>query len=218
MTNVHDRRIPRWGVTKTPIHNWRNIFFFEGLLTMALAVVCYFYMSNSPGTCTFLSEREKYIATERIRREHLEDAKEKTQRIHIKRGILNINNLVCAMGFFFNNISVQSFSLFMPTILRDLGWTATKAQLLTVPPYVLAAIWSIFISWVSDKYKKRGVFACGHACVAMMGYAILTQADRAAIKYMAVFFGAVGCYPLGPIFLSWGINSKPTLHPHPIFP
>lgn len=122
------------------------------------------------------------------------------------------------MGFFFNNISVQSFSLFMPTILRDLGWTATKAQLLTVPPYVLAAIWSIFISWVSDKYKKRGVFACGHAFVAMMGYAILTQADRAAIKYMAVFFGAVGCYPLGPIFLSWGINSKPTLHPHPIFP
>ena len=208
------RKIPRWGTTQTPLHDWRNIFFFEGLVTILIAIICYFWMENNPATCSFLSEREKYIATERIRRERLEHAMEKTSMKHIRRGMLNINNLICAFGFFFNNVSVQSFALFLPTILRDLGWTATKAQLLTVPPYVAAAAWAIFISWVSDKYKRRGVFALGHALVAMTGYTILVTDDRPAIKYMAVFFGAVGCFPLGPIFLSWGINSEP----YPSFP
>ncbi|KAI5810573.1 major facilitator superfamily domain-containing protein, partial [Pyronema omphalodes] len=200
-------RIPRWGTAATPMHDWRNIFFFEGLATMVIAVICYFFMQNSPSSSSFLSPREKWIATERIRREHLEDAAEKTKLVHIKRGILNINNWLCAAGFFFNNVSVQSFSLFMPTILRDLGWTATKAQLYTVPPYVVAAAWSIGISWVSDRYKKRGLFAMGHALMAAFGYALLRTMTKPTLKYMSVFFAAVGCYPLGPIFLSWGLNN-----------
>ncbi|KAA8911743.1 major facilitator superfamily domain-containing protein [Sphaerosporella brunnea] len=200
-------RIPKFGLSATPLHSWRNIFFFEGLATMVIALICYFYMYASPETCKFLTPRQRYIAIERIQREHRENQKEKTQLIHVKRGILNINNLLCAVGFFLNNISVQSFALFMPTILKALGWTSTKAQLLTVPPYILAATWSIFVSWLSDRYKKRGLFASGHSLCAIVGYAIIISTDRAAIKYMGVFFGTLGCYPLGPIFLSWGLNN-----------
>lgn len=210
---VRYSRIPQWGISSTPIHSWRNIFFFEGLATMAIAVVCYFYMYTSPETCNFLTPRQKYIAMERLHRDSRENAAEKTQMVHVKRGIFNINNLLCALGFFFNNVSVQSLALFMPTILKALGWTSTKAQLLTVPPYVLAAAWSIFVSWLSDRYKKRGIFAIGHSICAIVGYAILISTDKAGVKYMAVFFCALGCYPLGPIFLSWGINS--TIPPFP---
>jgi sugar phosphate permease len=210
-------RVPRWGTSATPIHSWRNIFFFEGLATMAIAATCYFYMYTSPETCNFLTPRQKYIAMERLRRDSRENAAEKTQMAHVKRGILNINNILCALGFFFNNVSVQSLALFMPTILRALGWTSTKAQLLTVPPYVVAAAWSIFVSWLSDRCKMRGVFAVCHSVCAIVGYAILVSTDKAGAKYLAVFFCALGCYPLGPIFLSWGINSahspfSPPLH------
>lgn len=200
-------RIPRWGASATPIHSWRNIFFFEGLVTMAIAAACYFYMYTSPETCKFLTPRQKYIAMERLRRDSRENAAEKTQMVHVKRGILNINNILCALGFFFNNVSVQSLALFMPTILRALGWTSTKAQLLTVPPYVAAAAWSIFVSWLSDRCKMRGVFAVCHSICAIVGYAILVTTDQAGTKYLAVFFCALGCFPLGPIFLSWGINN-----------
>jgi hypothetical protein len=204
---VDHSRIPQFGVSATPLHSWRHIFFFEGLATMLIAVVCYFYMSTSPAMCAFLTPRQKYIATERLRREHLENPYEKTTVHDVKRGLLNVNNALCALGFFFNNISVQSLALFMPTILKALGWTSTNAQLLTVPPYVMAAAWSIFVSWLSDRYKKRGLFAIGHSLCAIVGYALLVNTNSAAVKYMAVFFCALGCYPLGPIFLSWGLNS-----------
>jgi len=38
---------------------------------------------------------------------------EKPKLWHVKRAIFNINNIICSMGFFFMNITVQSFSLFI---------------------------------------------------------------------------------------------------------
>ena len=31
-------RIPRWGTDSAPIHTWRNIFFFEGIVTVLISI------------------------------------------------------------------------------------------------------------------------------------------------------------------------------------
>jgi hypothetical protein len=36
--------------------------------------------------------------------------------------------------------SLYAFSLFLPSIISSLGYTATRAQLLTVPPYAVACL------------------------------------------------------------------------------
>lgn len=41
-------------------------------------------------------------------------------------------NMVITIGLF---TPLYSISLFLPTILRDLGYANNKAQLMTVPPY-----------------------------------------------------------------------------------
>lgn len=41
--------------------------------------------------------------------------------------------------------ALYSIALFLPTIIHELGYTATTAQLLTVPPYVFGFIF-VFIS------------------------------------------------------------------------
>lgn len=48
--------------------------------------------------------------------------------------------------------AVQGTSLFLPTVIRTLGtYTTVEVQLRSVPPYVVATAWSIFIAymWVS---------------------------------------------------------------------
>ncbi|CUS09338.1 unnamed protein product [Tuber aestivum] len=200
-------RIPEWGTKGSEVHTWRNIFFFEGAITVGLGVWGYFLMPDSPQTCMFLSGRERWIAAERIRIEHKELTREQTELWHVKRAILNVNNVICCMGFFCTNITVQSFSLFLPTILNALGWRATKAQLLTVPPYLVGCCFSICIAWLSDRYRKRGIFVLVCTVLTLTGYCILVSVDEANVKYGAVFFAASGAFPLGPAFLSWGLNN-----------
>lgn len=50
--------------------SWRNIFFFEGLVTMLIAIGATFFMPQSPGSWKYLTPRQRYIAGERMRREH----------------------------------------------------------------------------------------------------------------------------------------------------
>lgn len=50
-------------------------------------------------------------------------------------------------------------SLIWPSLTWILGFRATRANLLTVPVYVVSSIFSCIIGYVSDRLKKRGYFA-----------------------------------------------------------
>jgi sugar phosphate permease len=127
---------------------------------------------------------------------------------HVKMAVFNIHNTICALGFLFVNISVQSISLFMPTILKDMEYSAIQSQLHSVPPYITACAVSILVAWVSDKTRKRGIYLAAFACLAVIGFALLKTSDNLQVKYMAIFFVAMGAFPGGPGFLSWAMNSE----------
>lgn len=44
------------------VSNWRFLFIIEGVPTAILAVVCWFYLPDSPGTARFLNAREREVA------------------------------------------------------------------------------------------------------------------------------------------------------------
>ncbi|KAF2714077.1 MFS general substrate transporter [Pleomassaria siparia CBS 279.74] len=199
-------QIPEWGTESMRIHTWRNIFFFEGLITVIVGLCAPILMPTTPDKTWFLNARERRIAHERLfTGSGLEN--EKVQPHHITRSLTNINNYICAFGFFFINITVQGISLFMPTILKDLGWTATKAQLYTVPPYVCACVFAIFMAFVSDKTQRRGIYLAAFTTLGIIGFSILRWATDPNIRYMGVFFITLGAFPGGPGFLSWGMNN-----------
>ncbi|KAF4433859.1 putative transporter [Colletotrichum fructicola] len=201
-------RVPEWGFDSMPIHTWRNIFFFEGFVTILIGLFAPLWMPTNPATAYFLTDRERAIAVERLQREHKSDANEPVSLDHVKRAVSCIHNYTCAFGFFLINITVQGISVFMPTILNDLGWTATKAQLMSVPPYVVACASAVTVAYISDKTRQRGIYLALFSLIAVIGFAILRFETDANIRYMAVFFVTAGAFPGGPGFLSWAMNNS----------
>jgi len=100
------------------IDTWRNIFFFEGLVTIFAGLGAPFLMPTTPDKCWFLNERERRIAFERLRLKNGAEENEQVKPHHITRTIFNINNYICAFGFFLINITVQGISLFMVSVTR----------------------------------------------------------------------------------------------------
>lgn len=97
---------------------------------------------------------------------------------------------------------------FIPTILKEFGWTSTKAQLLSVPPYLVACCITIALGYFSDRTNKRGVFMLSAIVFSTTGYGILRFSDEVNAKYAAVYLSAIGVFAASSGFLSWGINSK----------
>lgn len=91
--------------------------------------------------------------------------------------------------------------------MNDLGWTNTKAQLYSVPPYVCACVVAIGVAFFSDKVNRRGIFLAAFTLLGITGFAILRWATNPNIRYMGVFFITLGAFPGGPGFLSWAMNN-----------
>jgi sugar phosphate permease len=92
-------QIPSWGASSNPIHTWRNIFLFEGLLTVIIGLGAMHYTVNTPLDCSWLSDRQRHIAAERINQEYQEGVRRNVTKNDIYRGIFNINTIICGLCF-----------------------------------------------------------------------------------------------------------------------
>ena len=95
----------------------------------------------------------------------------------------------------------------MPSIIKELGYTSSKAQLLSVPPYAAACLLTITIGWLADKYNKRGIFNIGTSLLGVLGFSILLGSRNIALSYVAVFLGALGIYACIPNTITWVSNN-----------
>ena len=88
-----------------------------------------------------------------------------------------------------------------------MGYTSAQSQLLTIPPYAVATIFTVFWAILSERYKRRGLFIIITTTVAIIGYIILiTNKDPTAkpgVSYTGTFFAAIGIYPSVALVLSW---------------
>jgi len=102
---------------------------------------------------------------------------------------------------------VYCFSLFSPTLVANLGYTAATAQLLSVPPYVLAAITTVVAGFLSDRSQKRAIYILGFAVLGLVGFVMCIATGNAGVGYAGLFLGAAGIYPLIPLIVSWSGNN-----------
>lgn len=191
-----------------PHGQWRNIFLVEGAITMALSIVAFFFLPGKPEETKFLNDRERVIATERLRVETAGLSKtEKTDFKLVLRAFTSVNNWLCGLGFLLCNIPTQGISLFMPTLLKGMGYGTIESQLRSVPPYVVACSWSIFVAYGSYRTQRRGIWVLLTSLFGITGASILVGSANKRADYAGLFLLAMGVFPLGPLFLSWANNN-----------
>jgi MFS family permease len=106
----------------------------------------------------------------------------------IKDWKVYIHMLICMAGF----CPIYSFSLFLPTIIKNMGYTANEAQLMSVPPYVVACFFTILASWVADRYQTRGILMLGFQVIAIVGFALLAGSGEPHAQYAGTVLAAMG--------------------------
>jgi cyanate permease len=107
--------------------------------------------------------------------------------------------LICMAGF----CPIYSFALFLPTIIKNMGYTANEAQLMSVPPYVCACFFTIAASWYADRVRKRGIFLLGFQVIAIAGFAMLAATPKPSVQYAGTVLAAIGIYPQIPLGMAW---------------
>ncbi|KAF9167636.1 hypothetical protein DFQ26_003792 [Actinomortierella ambigua] len=185
--------------------SWSWIFLLEGAATVVVAAIAYFTLPNLPETSTFLTDREKFLTIERLRR----DAGPATQTHFSWKQFWMVfkdpKTYVYTLILTLHSPALASLGVFVPSIVRGLNFSPVRTQLMTVPIWSVACIATLSVAISSDRLKGRGSHAIACVSAAFIGYILLIviPEDNLVGRYLSLTLCASGIYACLPILLSW---------------
>ncbi|KOS18617.1 High-affinity nicotinic acid transporter [Escovopsis weberi] len=193
------------------IAKWRVLFLVEGLPTVAMALVAYFFMPDSPEKAKFLTDEEKKVAKARSVLQAGEAPRVGgIDRMDFLRGLMDIKGWITGLMYFSCNVSFASLPVFLPTILAEMGFSSVNAQGLTAPPFFLSFLLTIITTWIADRTQQRAFMLILLTSVGGVGYIILATTKSVAARYFGVFLAAGGIFPSIANILPWVLNNQGT--------
>ena len=197
-------KIPQWGI----IHTWRNIFFFEGLISVIIGVVAFLILPSSPATASFLTPEEREAASKRITEDMKTQNVERFDMRYVKRAVLSWNTVFLSIASLCSLLTMNSMALFIPSILNSMGYSGIDSQLLSVPPYAWATIVCVTVTIMSDRTRKRGAWILGVMPFTALGFIILLVPTHVGVHYFALFLCLTGAFTASPMLVAWCVDNS----------
>ncbi|KAH3904308.1 hypothetical protein HBH56_236400 [Parastagonospora nodorum] len=200
------------------LHNWQYLFLIEGILTILIAVVAWFWLPADPGSAWFLDADERLFAVSRITKDNadytpafnsngiLEDQLTRRDVVETAKDwktwyVLAFN--ICA------SVPNQTFSVFLPLVVRGLGYSSIQANLMSVPPYICGAIGLFLFALSSDHRKERGYHIVVGILISLVGLIVVVTCHSNRVKYAGLCILLFGSYIAAPLTMVWLSGNTP---------
>ncbi|KAI8162580.1 putative transporter [Colletotrichum sp. SAR 10_70] len=199
------------------LEGWRWIFILEGIVTVIVAVFAFWALHDFPETATFLTEEERAFVVYRLKYQGQVQGKsdnrvqvaeaDEFQWKYVWDAFTDWQIWINIFVYWGIVCPLYGISLFLPTIIRNLNYTSSTAQLMTVPIYITAAILAVVVAYLSDRLGKRSPFIVGFLCMMIVGFSMCISSSNPKVVYGGVFVAACAIYPAFPGVISWLSNN-----------
>lgn len=205
----------------TSIDGWRLLFIVEGCPNVILAVLAWYVIPDSPNTVAWLSPRERKIAV--LRLQSIKDPASLStgygQDQHRRRGlswrkiaaVLKDPKSYIMAGILFSlNIAFSSLPVFLPEIIKNMGFDSISAQGMSALPNLVAFSVVLATARLSDRYHTRSTPLILHALLAMFGYSLLAFGTHMPhlLRYLCLFPITSGFFSAVTMIIVWTINNQ----------
>nr|GAT59391.1 MFS general substrate transporter [Mycena chlorophos] len=186
---------------------WRWLFFLEGGLTVAIAILAIFILPDFPeSSSAWLSIAEQTLARRRMAEDAgLEADSLKPNMTAITEGLKSaiwdwqVWWLAIALTFVVMSLS---FNAYFPTLAETMGYGRTLTLLLCAPPWFVATFVAFTNSRHSDQHGERFWHITWPLVIGIVGFLLAMATMNAAVRYLSLFFMA-SSYAGFICFLAW---------------
>lgn len=180
-----------------------------------------------PETAKFLTDEERALLIARLSVETGDARMDRLDKRSAKRvfgdwkiycgiimyiGVVNTSYSTSVSATVQASIQIQSIAdyrqFFIPTIIKQMGYTSASAQLRSVPIYIVATAGAIATAFISDRLKHRYSFTIIGLCISATGYIILLNQTHVSVgvRYAALFLITPGAFICHPVVIAWVNN------------
>ncbi|KAJ0118222.1 nicotinamide mononucleotide permease [Diaporthe amygdali] len=195
-----------------------SYFYFEGIATVFLGAATIVLLVDSPSLSKrWLNEEEiRFLELQVFIKQggKLQGAQEEKARTwpEVKNVLTNWRVYVHGSFLIVNSSCSYGLKFTLPTITKAMGFSNTKAQFLSAPPYVAGAISALICGRLSDRLNWRMPFIVVPGAFILVGYSILLSlngaiSSNAGSVWAAIVIAMMGIYPIQPTTQAWNANN-----------
>ncbi|KAG2072381.1 MFS general substrate transporter [Suillus decipiens] len=190
---------------------WAWIFIIEGIFTFLFGLMAFLVLPNSPSDARFLSTKERDYVMAKLKADGAVASDEKSDDFswtEVLRCFQSIHVWLLAPVLFFLGTTLYGLAYFEPTIVKELGYAGTNAQLMSAPPFAVAFVVSIITAVISDRYKCRGFMLIFFSVCNLIGFVMFYASESYHIRYGSLFLTISGSYCGAPPVITWVANNS----------
>ncbi|GIC88891.1 putative MFS transporter [Aspergillus udagawae] len=187
---------------------WQWIFLLEGLFTVCFGIFSFLVLPNGPEKVVTFRPEHSQRCIARLQQDS--NNFETESKVTFKGVISVLKDLhvwIACLILFCNGACLFGLAYFSPSIVQALGYSPTKTQLMTVPPYACGFIVTMLTAYLSDRRQQRGAGAFVTSGIALIGAALAINGRSVGIRYAALMLLVTGVYACAPCLISWVPNN-----------
>ncbi|EXJ86765.1 hypothetical protein A1O3_03719 [Capronia epimyces CBS 606.96] len=146
-----------WGLGQVkggPLVPWQLIFLLLGLCTCILGTIMFFFLPDTPSEVTWLNERERAVAIERVAKDQTGIKNTTFKWEQFREALTDFRVWLILASMFFSQVAGSVTTNFLGIIIKGFGYTALKAQLLSAPNYAIQTVAVLLVSF-PPSYVRR---------------------------------------------------------------
>lgn len=198
---------PHYGPTKkapkTPVgfgpglSGWRWIFMLQGIITVVIGLVGWYYIVDFPELAAkpsraqkkFLEQEEVDFIVARIEQDRHDVVADEFDLKKYLAGGMDLKVWGFALIFMFTTTITYAIAYFLPIILKDgMGFSAAASNCLIAPPYVFAGFVMIGFAWAGDKYQIRSPWVIANGVLALIGLPMMGFSSNTGVRYFGKLY------------------------------
>ncbi|GAA5885176.1 hypothetical protein JCM6882_007262 [Rhodosporidiobolus microsporus] len=181
---------------------WRWLFWIEGAITVAVALIAMLVLPDFPHNSRWFSKDEKELAQLRMTEDvGVKDETTISTLAALRLAVTDYKLWVMAVSFASMTIGL-SFNQFFPQLTRTLGYSNTASLLLCAPPFFFAALCAFAVSRHADKTQERYLHIVIPLLIGIVGFIIAMTTHSFGPRYFSLFLMAQS-YSGFVCFLAW---------------
>jgi MFS transporter, ACS family, tartrate transporter len=180
------------------LKGWQWLFVIEGIPSVLLGIVTWFYLTDRPEKADWLNVEQKVWLASKLQAENV--AKQAVEHLSLGRALSSGKVMTLSLIYFGYVGAVYGMQFWLPQIVKAFGLTNAQTGFVTAIPYLFGAIAMILWARHSDATRERVAHVGGPLLLTALALGVSSYTTDPTTTMIVLTVAAIGMFCTFAVF------------------